>query len=346
MKIDIVYLWVNGADPIWLRKRALAQQEKLDPKELAQYGNVAGRYRDNGELRYNLRALERFFPDHGHIYIVSDGQRPDWLKADADISFVDHASLIPAHARPVFDAGHIESYLHHIPNLSERFIYLNDDIFFGAPVQISDWFSEQGLAVFFDQQAAPKTNALQEHETALVNAAVLSKQWLAQQYADYQHQPWLCAHAPRPMLKSALWNLEQMAPDLFARVRSTTFRAWHVPPIISDLLLRWKLHTGIATAKHHPVLHISSGDPDAAQQFHALALNFGHIPFFCINDTCDDCPDDDPRLQAIANTLSALLAEPSQYEVSPAGTHNTSKSDEPKARKNKATPRGMALNIN
>ena len=36
----------------------------------------AGRFRDNDELRYSLRALERFFPEHGHVYIVTDAQVP------------------------------------------------------------------------------------------------------------------------------------------------------------------------------------------------------------------------------------------------------------------------------
>jgi hypothetical protein len=61
--IDIVYLWVDGADPAWRarRQQAYAAWARAHPGQLALHGNVAGRYRD-GELRYNLRALERFFP--------------------------------------------------------------------------------------------------------------------------------------------------------------------------------------------------------------------------------------------------------------------------------------------
>ena len=63
-QIDIVYLWVNGADPIWLNKRhrAYAGWARQNPAELAAFGNVAGRYRDNSELLFNLRALELFSP--------------------------------------------------------------------------------------------------------------------------------------------------------------------------------------------------------------------------------------------------------------------------------------------
>ncbi|WP_410500144.1 Stealth CR1 domain-containing protein [Chitinibacter sp. S2-10] len=314
-KVDIVYLWVNGADPVWQRKRQGAQQQKLDPSELAQYGNVAGRYRDNGELRYNLRALERFFPDHGQIYIVTDAQKPAWLNDHPGVTLIDHAELIPEHALPVFDAGHIESYLHHIPKLSERFIYLNDDIFFGAPVCLTDWFKPESLPVFFDTQAAPEHNEIQPNETALVNASILSKHWLGRQFSNYQHRPWLCAHSPRALLKSVMAELESEAAELFAAVRSTTFRSWQIPPIISDLLLRWMICKGYATAHQQQALYISSCDTEAEQQFAALRSQFGALPFFCINDTCDDCPDHDPRLQAVEQVLQQLLPQPSRFEI-------------------------------
>ena len=134
--IDIVYLWVDGADPAWRarRQQAYAAWAQAHPGQLALHGNVAGRYRDNGELRYNLRALERFFPGHGHVYLLTDRQVPAWLRASKRLTVIDHASLMPGAALPVFDSGHIESYLHHIPGLSERFLYLNDDVFFGAPL--------------------------------------------------------------------------------------------------------------------------------------------------------------------------------------------------------------------
>lgn len=132
-QIDIVYLWVNGADPVWLKKRHLAYASwtQQNAGELAAFGNVAGRYRDNSELLFNLRALELFFPGHGHVYIVTDGQTPAWLRPSGRMTVVDHRDLLPPASSQVFDSGHIESYLHHIPGLSERLIYLNDDVFFG-----------------------------------------------------------------------------------------------------------------------------------------------------------------------------------------------------------------------
>ena len=81
--VDIVYLWVDGNDPQWRSRRNIARNRLTTSvqKEIAAYGDVEGRFRDNDELRYSLRALEQFFPDHGHIYLVTDRQTPYWLRA-------------------------------------------------------------------------------------------------------------------------------------------------------------------------------------------------------------------------------------------------------------------------
>jgi hypothetical protein len=319
-RIDIVYLWVNGADPAWRHKhqqafvRWVAQQKSDLANDLARYGNVAGRYRDNGELRFNLRALEKFYPDHGHIYLVTDAQVPHWLQPSERLTLIDHRDLMPAAALPVFDAGHIESYLHHIHGLSERFIYLNDDVFFGAKVDPAQWFGTDGAALFTDTASVPDYDTLQPHETALVNASVLSKHWLSRRYPKYRHAARIFAHAPRPMFKSVLHELEQAAPELFDQVRNTVFRSWRVPPIMPDLVPRWMLHTGRAAVQTLEPLYISSGAPDAERQFQALMAEFGRIPFFCINDTSDDAVDDAPQLQSIARTLGKLLPNPSSFE--------------------------------
>ena len=314
--VDIVYLWVDSADPLWRkrRKRAYTEWVVKHPNELAPFGNVAGRYRDNGELLFNLRALEKFFPQHGHIYIVTDGQTPRWLQPSSGLTVVDHQDLMPSRGLGVFDSGHIESYLHHIPGLSEQFFYLNDDVFFGAPVKLDDWFGER-LKVFTEAEFIPEYDTMQAHETSLVNASIQSREWMSMRYTDYQHEPRVYSHSPRPMLKSAMYELEQLAPELFEPARSTSFRSWRIPSLVPDLVPRWMVYMGYAEQHVLNPLHISTGDLKAKQQLKLLQKEFGSFPFFCINDTCDDALDDDVRLQRVADTLEAILPEPSRFEV-------------------------------
>ncbi|MES2295505.1 MAG: Stealth CR1 domain-containing protein [Pseudomonadota bacterium] len=312
--IDIVYLWVDGADPAWRAKRRAARAAQGEGDAPARHGDVEGRYRDNGELRFNLRALQHFFPGHGHIYLVTDDQVPAWLLQHEGLSVISHRQLMPAAALPVFDSAHIESYLHHIPGLAERFIYLNDDVFFGCEVDPELWFGAAGVAVFADGDVAPPYRAAQAHESAPVNACVLSRLWLSGQDSRYRHDARVLAHSPRPMLKSRLQALEALAPDLFAQARATTFRSWQAPSIVADLLPRWMIHTGHARLHDGVSHHIHTGALDAAHQFHALADAFGQIPFFCINDTCDNAQRDHASLRGIAEVLAQLLPQASRFE--------------------------------
>lgn len=314
--VDIVYLWVDGADPAWRARHRAAYDAwaASHPGELALHGNVAGRYRDNGELRYNLRALERFFPDHGHVYLVTDRQMPGWLQPADRLTVIDHRELMPASALPVFDSAHIESYLHHIPGLAERFLYLNDDVFLGQRFDADHWFGD-GLRVCMEEAVVELPAQLRPDVAAPVNCAVLSRDWLAARDGAYRHAPRLFAHAPRPMLVSAMQALERQAPELFAQVRATVFRSWRAPALLPDLAPRWMVEQGLARSEVVDPLHIASGDMDAPVRLAQLCAQFGTLPFFCINDTCDDADGDDPRLARVAATLRQLLPQPSRFEL-------------------------------
>ncbi len=329
--IDIVYLWVNGNDANWRAKRRNAAQ-KLSPSaldDMAVYGNVEGRFRDNDELRYSLRALEAFFPSHGHIYIVTDQQTPEWLHAAPGLTVVDHRDLIPAAHLPMFDSGNIESYIHRIPNLSERYFYLNDDVFFGAPVQVSDWFWTGGVYVAWSDDDLVTDEPLRQDATSLENACRLSGQWLRNKFEHqtqsaewalhvaphYQHTFRTFAHSPRPMLRSLLYELEAQAPDMFNRVRSTVFRAWDKPTIVSDFVLRWALAHGVAKVRDYSHLYVSTGDADTSTQLDQLAATRGAFDFFCINDTTDDAQWFDARLTRVRQTLQGMFAQPSRFEI-------------------------------
>jgi hypothetical protein len=336
--VDIVYLWVDGQDPGWRAKRRHAlRQLSADGNNameaIAKFGNVEGRFRDNDELLYSLRALEKFFPAHGHIYLVTDGQTPDWLKPSDRMTLVDHRQLIPEALLPTFDSSNIESYIHRIPGLSERYFYFNDDVFFGAPVHLDDWFWPGGFYVTWSDDPEVNDEGLQADATAPENACRLSNQWLAEKAAAqtqtlrvgdvkprramdplYKSNFRTFAHSPRPMLKSLLWELEEEAAELFDGVRSTVFRIWDKPTIVSDFVLRWALAHGLARVKNYRHRHVSTGDANQAAELKLLAAQFGKLDFFCINDTTDDAHGQDPRLENVRASLRKMLFKPSEFE--------------------------------
>src|SRR5690606_13015275 len=99
----------------------------------------------------------------------TDGQTPRWLRASSGLTVVSHQELIPAHGLPTFDSGHIESYIHRIPGLSERFFYLNDDVFFGAPVQLDHWFWPGGVYTAWSDDPEVTKGSMRPEDNSLEN---------------------------------------------------------------------------------------------------------------------------------------------------------------------------------
>ena len=60
---------------------------------------------------------------------------------------------MPAAYLPTFDSGNIESYIHHIPGLSERYFYFNDDVFLAHPLMWPIGFGDGGIYVSWSLRA-------------------------------------------------------------------------------------------------------------------------------------------------------------------------------------------------
>ncbi|KAG7246090.1 hypothetical protein CRUP_030852, partial [Coryphaenoides rupestris] len=99
----------------------------------------ASRFEDNEELRYSLRSVERHAPWVRHIFVVTNGQIPSWLNLDnSRITVVAHQEIFQNLSHlPTFSSPAIETHIHRIPGLSQKFIYLNDDVMFGKDVYLT-----------------------------------------------------------------------------------------------------------------------------------------------------------------------------------------------------------------
>lgn len=102
------------------------------------------RFVDNGELRYSLRSVERYAPWVRNIYIVTNGQVPNWLNVNHPrIHIIRHEDIFLDKSHlPTFSSPAIESHLHRIPGLSKKFIYLNDDVMFGNEIWPDDFYTQ------------------------------------------------------------------------------------------------------------------------------------------------------------------------------------------------------------
>lgn len=145
-KIDIVYLWVDGSDKKWRAEKDKWFEITNGVKPVSKCAVSKERFRDNGELLYSLRSVAECANWVNHIYIITGfNQVPKWLNTkNPRISIVQHEQIIPSDALPTFNSTAIEMCIPNIPNLSEKFILMNDDTFFNKPLQPSFFFDSKG----------------------------------------------------------------------------------------------------------------------------------------------------------------------------------------------------------
>lgn len=136
--IDFVIPWVDGNDPEWrARKSKCLGISSSDDREI--------RYRDWNLLRYWFRGVEKFTPWVRKIFFICDQEPPKWLnKEHSKLSIVRHEDYLPEEYRPAFSANPIELNIHRIEELSEQFVYFNDDTYLLQPLEKS-FFFKKGL---------------------------------------------------------------------------------------------------------------------------------------------------------------------------------------------------------
>lgn len=142
--IDLVYLWVDGSDPVWQAKRnAFIGRTKEDSPE-----NCKGRTANNDELKYSLRSVVMYAPWIRRVFIVTDGQVPAWLDTlNPKVRIVDLGEIMPEESLPCFNSCLIEHYLYRIPGLAERFLYANDDMYLNKEATPGDFFTRDGFPI-------------------------------------------------------------------------------------------------------------------------------------------------------------------------------------------------------
>ncbi|WP_299668960.1 Stealth CR1 domain-containing protein [uncultured Polaribacter sp.] len=144
-EIDAVITWVDGHD--------YNHREKMKPfvENLNSMNNINFRSRFDhvNEIEFSVKSIRKFAKFIRNIFIVTDNQIPGFLKDPEkatrefpNVFIVDHKVIFEGYHKylPTFNSMSIESLLYKIPNLSERFIYLNDDFFLLNDVKISDFF--------------------------------------------------------------------------------------------------------------------------------------------------------------------------------------------------------------
>ena len=131
MKIDMVFTYCDGTDPKFI------EEKKLFLKEKDKINNLPIRYINIDEITYSVRSVLKFIPWINMIYIITNKQIPP-VELNPKIKIIDHTEIIPKKYLPTFNSDVIESFIHNIPELSDIFLYNNDDMMHTSYIDISD----------------------------------------------------------------------------------------------------------------------------------------------------------------------------------------------------------------
>ncbi|KQX69925.1 stealth family protein [Angustibacter sp. Root456] len=309
--IDVVYTWVDGADPAWQRRKEQAWVA-LHPEHHHPSAVTSSRFASHDELRYSLRSLETYADWVRTVYVVTDGQRPAWLRTDHPrLRVVDHRELFAGtQALPTFNSHAIEARLHHVAGLSEHFLYLNDDVFFGRPVRPELFFEASGLARFFLTDALIDLAGPSARDLPVASAAKQTRAVVERLHSRTVTQRF--QHVAHPQRRSTLEQIEAQLPDeLEATVRSR-FRSPSDLSVPSSLAHYVGYASGRAVPGTLSYLYCDVTERRAPIKLQRLARR-RDADVFCLNET--DTPGGHPGHRLMVDFLESYFPRPSSFET-------------------------------
>lgn len=308
--IDLVFTWVDGNDPALATKRSQYISAELDLDN--------AHFRDNDELRFALRSWHTYAPWINHIYIITDNQTPAWLNTHhPKISIIDHTECIPPQYLPTFSSRVIEAHLHNIPNLSEHFIYSNDDFFLLNQCAPKDFFTANGMPyTFTDWRNSRKLGYYSLPRTLHTASYHNVVSWLKDRGVLLE-QDIITAHIPYAMNKK---NMEQAylfyfeAVKIFCQDKFRTMRGMVLPCHAVPLLAYAQKRT---VPKDIPYYYINSKRFDRKTYYDVMVRekDTGTLPLFlCLNDV-GNAPKKHSWQKDLQLFLSVFYSSPSPYEL-------------------------------
>lgn len=329
--IDFVVTWVDGSDPAWRAKKS-----KYDSTFTTSENNMNSEraYREWGTFKYWFRGIEKFASWVNKVYLVTDNQKPDWLNISSDkLVLIDHKDIINNDFLPVFSANPIESNIHRISDLSEHFVFFNDDMYLTAQVEPTDFFSEEGLPKY-NTALSPiipvryGTGNFQINDMEVVTSYFTRNEILKNgQFFNpkqglknivksllYKNSKFICgfweSHLPYPLLKSTMELVWEKEKNILERTSASRFRNSSDTNIW--LFKYWQIASGryaIGNPKLGDLFSLDNAGPD----FWNL-LNSGKYQIMCINDGFN-IQDEEKVMKEFITTMEKLLPEKSGFEL-------------------------------
>jgi len=240
--IDAVITWVDGNDETHRKKRANALiNEKTEYENDLKSGKDKTRFVESGELLYCILSIRRFAPWIGKIFLVTDNQRPGFMTSDfqksQNITIVDHTEIFRDYewALPTFNTRTIEMGLWRIPEISDQFIYFNDDFVLTSPVDKRMFFEDEKIVLMGNWKPVRSYGAIKMGINKMVSTVAkrflgitrsmhLLLQVRSALLAGFTDKYFRIPHVPYPVRKSTLQNFFNKNPKVFENNIKFKFR--------------------------------------------------------------------------------------------------------------------------
>ena len=310
--IDVVYTWVDGSDPAWAARKAAAHGG-MDRGTLNEFASNESRFLSRDELRYSLRSLEMYAGWVRHVYLVTDQQVPPWLDTShSRITVVDHRDLFGSRGRlPTFNSHAIESQLHHIPGLSDHYLYLNDDVFFGRPVGPAKFFAGNGLAYFFPSTAKVGLGATGSFDRPVMSGGKNNRELVLKSFDRTLTNKF--KHVPHTQRRDVLLELEARYADEIAETARHQFRDPSDISVAASLHHYYAFLTGRALEGRMRYFYADIAAPETGRRLRRLLRMRDH-DVFCLNDHDSSGLDPVEQHRMLHEFLSRYFPLPSSFE--------------------------------
>jgi len=297
MPVDIVYTWVDGNSESYrsLYKRYAKKNEDLNPE----------RYRDvYTMLRYSLRSIEKYIPWYRNIYIITQRpQVPDWLKLPhPQVKVIHHDEIFDSEYLPTFNSNVIESYIHWIPDLSDYFLYLNDDFLFGRETFKGDFITNEGKINIFGTLFGER-----------LKFRVYDTRWNIFSYGFVEHTPlFICKKAWELMLSEQKEEVHKTRLNRFRTDYDLAMDKLYRYYMLSKMRNYSRAVPALEVLKYHRFHKITNGV--TGQKKGIDRLKKMRPKFYCLNDDQRQNPNE-TVVRLVKNFLDENYPEPSSFEL-------------------------------
>ena len=309
--IDFVITWVNGNDPLWQAEKAKYKSTGGDAR--------ANRYREWDTLRYWFRGVEKFAPWVNRVFFVTWGHLPPWLDTEhPKLRVVNHKDYIPAEYLPTFSSRPIDMNFHRIEELSEHFVYFNDDMFLLRPTEKEDFFIK-GLPCDAAVQDVVVPKGKDENGDKLVSdslytavfydTAVLNRNFDKETVIRANRRKWFSRKYKRQVFKNILLNSWHFFTGFkvvhlpYSYLKETYREVWAKEPEVLAQACQHKFRT--ATDVNH---YLFSYWQFAEGMFAPRDLSIGRLMSLCSDDSKNQRIYD-----AVRNQASKILCINDQF---------------------------------